>query len=542
MDGVGGLASLLFLLISVIGLLAIYLVVKIGQEILKWVGDTVAKLKSNAIKSCSWKGVIIGLVIGLFLLLILYFGSFWTGTREELHLARTLISFICFGGFWGWVLTKVAKKEEKHTRTAIIMIILGGFFGWVYLLFVFIFEGLLIALFIRNRVEDIINFHEDGEALTGSIAVNLVGCALWTIVRNAGIGWTVAAIILGPIAGAVPIANFIVPVIAAGYMTEPILKSVTDNVTLQPFVLLSSLAVLGYVVGGTIGERSIEIEERTAKFRVKLDEWKAKGHDLSDLLKLDGLLKTKNLSEVKRRLKRENKSIFKRLVEINIGISKLKNQKESIQEESTNLISEKDTLGERISQLIASDPANLSIKVREWKEQVQNLSEEGFHEEIKGLERDLKETKRKESQLEKENEEICSQYQFIEHKLQTIKARDISNIQILLRDLEEKWRKLSLSELIKVPAEGKLKSLYKEKLVLEMKINNLQQQLMETDMSQKLTLIKMLVLEKEKVDRTLRTRYPMLSEIDHELRRLEEEGYNLGTKKRMMLSILSELQ
>ena len=222
-------------------------------------------------------------------------------------------------------------------------------------------------------------------------------------------------------------------------------------------------------------------------------------------------------------------------------------------EEPLNHINE---LEKEISQLVASDPANLTLKAEEFRKQVQSIPKDQIWKRTREINKGVDNIKRargdkekKLSAFKKEKETLCSQQRETEKHMLKLEMADPANVKVKLEILGKKWQNFSQSELEGIEVIGEVERLLKEQHLLNFRIEaknkeieDLHNRIIDTHRAETLLLLEKLILQQGEVAKNLGQDEPRLIEMGNKLENLEAERNKLTEQKSRISQMLAEMQ
>jgi hypothetical protein len=258
----------------------------------------------------------------------------------------------------------------------------------------------------------------------------------------------------------------------------------------------------------------------------------------------------------RQKLQKEQQKIISSLSKIETEISLRDRETQELRQKHQEPLKRRNELEKEISQLVGSDPKNLTVRAEELRKQVKTIPKERIleklgkiDEDIDGIERVRRENEKRLNTLTQEREVLLSHQHEIEKRIKKQKMRDPKNVLVELDRLQREWQNISKSELEDTEVFGKAGSLLKEQYLLNFQIENKNKEIeschykiRNTYRSEAILRLEKLILEQEETIKNLGQDEPRLIEIGNELEKLKAEQLKLTKEKSRISQILAEMQ
>lgn len=224
---------------------------------------------------------------------------------------------------------------------------------------------------------------------------------------------------------------------------------------------------------------------------------------------------------------------------------------EEIVKKHEAVLNQRRRIEEQIDGIISLDPANLSIRADMFLRRAAQFSDYEIQRRMNEIELELqnviqleKDIENEVQRLESEKESMGNRLESVMGRLHKLEAEDRQNIQIKLQKLQHEWKNLNRKELENIETFGKIEHFYKEQLLLENqikeideKIEDVNKKLINVKINERVLELEKLILQLEEMDRNIKKVEPQLLKQKDELEKLREK---LENEKRKLDRIREE--
>jgi hypothetical protein len=256
------------------------------------------------------------------------------------------------------------------------------------------------------------------------------------------------------------------------------------------------------------------------------------------------------------RLQREREEVITNLSKGDTKTASLKRELQEFERKYNEPLTQKNEIEKEINRIISSDPANLSLKAKKLRQQLQGANIDQIQErvqlvnkELQGVAQKREHSESKINSLKNEIGKCCSQRLETGKGLRELEMADPANVKVKLGVLRNRWRELNQTQLERICTVGQVELLLKEQHLLNFRIENgnrelenLQKKKEDMGAAEDTLLLERLILQQELSIEDLRKHEPRLFEIHYEMKQLELERARLSAQENRIQQELDKVR